>query len=216
MPIASDEEFVSRLRAGDEGAFQHLLRLHHRNMAGVARYYVRSPETAEEVVQDTWVAVIEGLGGFEGRASLKAWIYAVLANKARTRAVRDGRFTSFSELDGEAGARAPAIDPERFLPDGHWRVRLRDWTVATPEQEASDRQLLGLVRAALDKLPENQRAAIVLRDIEGMSTAEACNVLGISETNHRVLLHRGRATLRTYMDDLLAPAEGNKNVQTNV
>jgi RNA polymerase sigma-70 factor (ECF subfamily) len=208
--IFSDSALVAKLRAGDEGAFEQLLQLYHRNMVGVARHYVRSPDIAEEVVQDTWLAVIEGLNSFEGRSSLKGWIYAIVANKARTRGVRDGRVKSFSELtiDGELGD--PAIDPERFNPDGFWRTPPFDWNAITPEREVSDRQLLDLAREGLDKLPESQRAAIILRDIEGLSAEQACNILGISETNYRVLLHRGRTKLRAHMEGVLEAADDHR------
>ena len=201
-PLTGDEDaLIARLRAGDEGAFQHLLGLHHGNMVGLARSYVRSRETAEEVAQDTWLAVIEGIDGFEQRSGLKAWIYAILVNKARTRAVRDGRMVAFSELSSEVDE--PAVDADRFSDAGAWIDPPRPWEELTPERHAAARELLAHMRIALDKLPAAQRAVITLRDVEGCNADEACNILGISETNQRVVLHRGRTRLRSDMEKLM-------------
>lgn len=202
MEPASDK-LVQRLRAGDEKAFRELVNLYHSNMLGLARTYLHSRPSAEEVVQDTWIAVIQGIDRFEGRSSLKAWIYAILVNKARTRAVREGRTVSFSELSRNDEADA-AMDPARFRADGHWSDPPAVWEELTPERFASGRELLGHMREALERLPEAQRAVILLRDVEGCAAEEACNILGISETNQRVLLHRGRAKLRNTMERLLA------------
>lgn len=205
-PAVPADDLVARLRGGDEAAFQQVLDAYHDNMVGLARLYVRRRETAEEVVQDTWIAVIEGIGGFEGRASLKAWIYAILVNKAKTRAMRDGRTVLFSEL-GPEDADEPVVDPARFRSsDHHWSDPPLAWEELTPERHAAGRELLAHMQSALEKLPEAQRAVILLRDVEGCDADEACNVLGISETNQRVLLHRGRAKLRNEMERLLAPA----------
>lgn len=197
----SEDALVARLRAGDEAAFQHLLDLHHRNMVGLARSYVRSRETAEEVAQDTWLAVIEGIDVFEQRSGLKAWIYAILVNKARTRAVRDGRVVAVSELASEVDG--PAVGADRFSGAGGWVDPPRAWEELTPERHAAARELLAHMRIALDSLPALQRAVIILRDVEGCDADEACNILGISETNQRVLLHRGRTRLRSDMEKLM-------------
>lgn len=199
--IGGEEALVSRLRAGDEAAFRHLLDLHHSNMVGLARGYVRSRATAEEVVQDTWLAVIEGIDAFEQRSALKAWVYAILVNKARTRAVRDGHMVALSELSTEPDE--PAIDAGRFSQGGTWIDPPQAWDELTPERHAAGRELLAHMRSALDGLPPQQRAVIILRDVEGCDGDEACNILGISETNQRVLLHRGRTRLRSDMEKLL-------------
>jgi RNA polymerase sigma-70 factor, ECF subfamily len=201
-PVAGSEDaLVARLRAGDEAAFRQLLGLHHGNMVGLARSFVRSRETAEEVAQDTWLAVIEGIDAFEQRSGLKAWIYAILVNKARTRAVRDGRMVALSELSSEV--EALAVDADRFSEAGAWIDPPRVLEELTPERHAAGRELLAHMRDALDKLPALQRAVIILRDIEGTDAEEACNILGISETNQRVLLHRGRTRLRSDMERLM-------------
>lgn len=201
----SEEELVSRLRTGDESAFREFISRHHGNMVGLALSYVQVRATAEEIVQDTWLAAIERLHQFEGRSSLKSWVFAILVNKAQTRAVRDGRVSLFSEIDSELARGEPAVDPARFTPAGSWQNPPQHFHEITPERMAADREILRHIRAALDNLPTAQRAVIILRDIEGLPTGEVCNVLGISESNHRVLLHRGRAKLRNHLETLLAP-----------
>ena len=201
--MGSDDLTVSRLRAGDEDAFRELLARHHDHLLRFARTFVKSPATAEEIVQETWLAVLKGLDTFEGRSSLKSWIYAIVANRARTRAVRDGRTLLFSEMAGEGDADEPAVDPSRFDAAGHWDQPPRPWDDLTPERLAESAQIRVHLAAALEQLPEAQRAVVVLRDVEGCSSDEACNVLGISETNQRVLLHRGRSRLRRLLEPLM-------------
>jgi RNA polymerase sigma-70 factor, ECF subfamily len=197
-----EDDFVTHLRAGDEQAFRNLLGRYHGSMVGLARTYVRTRDTAEEVVQDTWIAVIEGIAGFEQRSSLKAWIYAILVNKARARGTREGRTIAFSQLALE-GADQPAVDPDRFSGEGAWTDPPDAWEELTPERHVAGRELLGHMLEAFEKLSPAQRAVIILRDVEGCNTEDACNILGITETNQRVLLHRGRATLRAHMERLL-------------
>lgn len=208
-PGRDEDELAARLRAGDEAAFQHLFGRHHADMVGLARTYLRRRETAEEVAQDTWLAVIEGIDAFEQRSGLKAWIYAILANKARARAVRESRTVVFSDFAPEA--EEPAVDPERFSAAGAWTDPPQPWEELTPERRASARELLAHMSGALGKLPGMQRAVIILRDVEGCDAREACNILGISETNQRVLLHRGRAKLRSDMERLMTPPDPPRN-----
>ncbi len=171
-------------------------------MLRLARVYARNPATAEEVVQDAWVAVIEGIARFEGRSSLKTWMLAIVANKARQRGVRDGLVMLLDDLPGGDG---DGVDPQRFDKRGHWREFPGPWEMLTPEILAGDRELLAQIGAALDRLPPAQRAVVLLRDVEGVDTEAACNILGISETNHRVLLHRARTRLREALAILLSP-----------
>jgi RNA polymerase sigma-70 factor (ECF subfamily) len=205
-----DEVIVSRLRAGDEEAFRGLLARHHDHLLRFARTFVKSPATAEEVVQDTWLAVLSGLATFEARSSLKSWIYAILANRARTRAVRDGRTLLFSEMAGEGNDDEPAVDPSRFNAAGYWDQPPRPWDDLTPERLAASAQVRTHLAAALEELPEAQRAVVVLRDVEGCSSEEACNILGVSETNQRVLLHRGRSKLRRLLEPLMESGRGKQ------
>jgi RNA polymerase sigma-70 factor (ECF subfamily) len=194
---------VSRLKAGDEEAFRELLARHHSHLLRFARTFVKSPATAEEVVQETWLAVLKSLDGFAARSSLKSWIYAIVANRARTRAVRDGRMVLFSEASSDRDSDEPAVDPSRFNAAGYWDQPPRPWDDLTPERLASSTQIRERLTTALEALPESQRAVVVLRDVEGCSSDEACNILGISETNQRVLLHRGRSRLRRLLEPLM-------------
>jgi RNA polymerase sigma-70 factor (ECF subfamily) len=201
--VGVDDITVSRLRAGDEDAFRDLLARHHAHLLRFARTFVSSPATAEEVVQETWLAVLHGLTGFEGRSSLKSWIYSILANRARTRAVRDGRMMLFSEMTSGEDVDEPAVDPSRFNAAGYWDQPPRPWDDLSPERLAASAEIRTHLAAALEELPETQRAVVVLRDVEGCSSEEACNILDISETNQRVLLHRGRSRLRRLLEPLM-------------
>jgi RNA polymerase sigma-70 factor (ECF subfamily) len=198
-----DSALVARLRAGNEEAFRELLAAHHASMVRVARSFVRNPATAEEVAQETWLKVLEGLDRFEGRSSLRSWIFAILANRARTRAVRDGRTLLFSDMARDAGDDEPAVDPSRFNASGYWHEPPRPWDDLSPERLAASGQIRAHFDRVLDELPDAQRAVVVLRDVEGCSADEACNVLGISETNQRVLLHRGRSRLRRLLEPVM-------------
>lgn len=205
MRKRDDGAIVARLRAGDEEAFRRLLASHHASMVRLARSFVRNPATAEEVAQETWLKVLEGLDRFEGRSSLRSWIFAILANRARSQAVRDGRTLLLSDMTASAEDDAPAVDSARFTAAGYWHEPPRPWDDLSPERLAASGQIREHLARGFDELPDGQRAVVVLRDVEGCSAAETCNVLGISETNQRVLLHRGRARLRR----VLAPlAEG--------
>jgi len=170
----------------------------------VATLHVSSRTAAEEVVQDTWLAVVTGLERFEGRSSLKTWLYRIASNKAKTRGRREARSLPFSSLayDGDEGEPAVAVD--RFLGPGsryagHWAAPPR----GVPEERLLAGEARGVVEQAIGALPSNQRAVITLRDVEGLSAEEACNVLGLTETNQRVLLHRGRAKVRAALERYL-------------
>ena len=191
------------LRAGDEAAFATLVRLHGPAMLRVAQLYVRSRAVAEEVVQDAWIGVLDGVGRFEGRSSLKTWIFRILANKAKTRAAREARTIPFSTLDpGE-----PAVDPDRFRgPEdrypGHWASP----PSSLPEERLLESETLSLVEREIDKLPSAQALVVTMRDVEGFDSEEVCNALDISETNQRVLLHRARSKLRNALEDYMNAA----------
>ncbi len=190
-----DAAVLARLRAGDQAAFRELVRARHGALLRLAGTFLRNRASAEEVVQDTWLAVITGLHSYSGEAPLAAWINGILANKAKTRAVRDGRMVNFSAL-AQAEAADDPFEPERFLADGHWANPIRPWAAMTPEREAGDREMLAVVAAALETLPPAQRAVVLLRDVEGMDSASICATLEITEANLRVLLHRARTRLR--------------------
>lgn len=196
-PTAKDDaDLVRRLRDGEEAAFRDLVRSSHRALVGVALAYVGSHAAAEEVVQETWTAVVSQLDRFEGRSSLRTWIGAILVNRARTRAVRDKRTIPFSSLAPEESA---DVEPERFTPGGVWGQPPRR-APDGPEDLALRKEAREAIDRELQTLPETQRTVVVLRDVEGWTSEEVCNVLGVSETNQRVLLHRGRMRLRAALE----------------
>ena len=203
-----DLRLVEALKAGDERAFSDLLTQYHSSLIRVAMMYVSSRAVAEEVVQETWVGVIKGLARFEGRSSLKTWIYRILTNTAKTRAEREGRTIPFSSLAGTGEDDDPAVDPDRFLDgshptwSGHWDVYPRSWS-EMPEQRLLGSEIRSLIEEAVEALPATQQTVIRLRDIEGFSSDEVCSLLGISEGNQRVLLHRARSKVRADIEDYL-------------
>jgi RNA polymerase sigma-70 factor (ECF subfamily) len=199
-PEADDAELVSRVQAGDRGAFAGLVRRHGGGLLRFARLFVRESSAAEEVVQDTWIAVLEGVDAFEGRASFKTWLYRILANRARTRAVREGRTIPFSAL-AEREGHEHAVDPGRFDADGMWRDPPAGWTEETPERLALAAETRAVMEAAVQALPPAQRAVLVLRDEDGLETEEICNLLELTVTNQRVLLHRARARVRQALEE---------------
>lgn len=207
--IATPEDLrtVEALRAGDERVFRELVERHHASLIRVALMYVRTRAVAEEVVQDTWIGVLQSLPRFEGRSSLRTWIFRILANQARTRAKREARSVPFSSLAGP-GDDAPAVDPDRFLDadhaafPGHWASPPRSWE-GLPEEELLARETRERVQEAIDLLPASQRSVISLRDVEGWSSEEVCDLLEISEGNQRVLLHRARAKVREALEEYL-------------
>ena len=205
--VLTDEQILQALKRGDERAFRALVEQHQSLMLRVARRYVRTPSAAEEVVQETWLGVLRGLDRFEGRASLKTWIFRILTNRALSRADRDGRVVPFSSLAGDGDE--PAVDPDRFRPEGDqypggWKTFPAGWD-ALPEERLLARETLGLVGEAIAALPERQHLVILMRDVEGWSAEEVCQALAISEANQRVLLHRARSKVRRCLEAYLEP-----------
>jgi RNA polymerase sigma-70 factor (ECF subfamily) len=187
---------VQHLREGDEPSFRDLVRHNHAALKRLARTFVRTEAAAEEVVQETWLAVVAKIEGFDGRSTLRTWIGAILVNRAKTRGERDRRFVPFSALvEGEDGP----VEPERFDARGFWSVPPRRWDSA-PENLVLRKEMRELVERSIESLPPAQRAVVEMRDVEGWTSDEVCNVLGISETNQRVLLHRGRLRLRAALE----------------
>ncbi|HEY7953143.1 MAG TPA: sigma-70 family RNA polymerase sigma factor [Solirubrobacteraceae bacterium] len=200
----SETELLARLRAGDEAAFRALVTRHNGAMRRLALTFVPTSSVADEVVQETWLAVIRGLKAFEQRSSLKTWIFRILVNRAQSRGVRERRTTPFSSLgDAESGG-GPTVDPDRFLPrgttfDGYWSVSPSRF-FELPEDQLLARETAELVAAAINALPARQEQVIRLRDIEGWHAEEVCESLGISSANQRVLLHRARASVRVVLE----------------
>jgi RNA polymerase sigma-70 factor (ECF subfamily) len=177
-----------------------LVRRHHATMVRVARSYVPTPEVAEEVAQDTWRAVIEGLDRFEGRSSLRTWIFSILVNQAKTKGARERRTVPLSSLAAEeAAAEELAVDPSRFDRKGGWDDPPSPFP--RPEEAVLSREALAVVDRAVAELRPAQRAVISLRDIEGWGSDEVRELLEISESNQRVLLHRARAKVRQALED---------------
>jgi RNA polymerase sigma-70 factor (ECF subfamily) len=189
----SDGELLLRLRAGDEQAFTGLVERYHQPMLQLAASFVPNRAVAEEVVQDTWLAVLRGLEGFEGRSSLKTWLFRILVNRARTTGTKEQRSVPVADPE-------PAVDPSRFGGDGGWADPPEHWIEAA-ERRMEAGKLADRIRAWLGELPSRQREVVLLRDVEGMSSEEVCTVLELSEGNQRVLLHRGRSRLRQLFEN---------------
>ena len=199
---AEEQALLERLRAGDERAFEALVERHYSTMLAVARHYVSSRAVAEEVVQEAWLGVLQGLDRFEGRSSLRTWILRILVNKAKTRGARDARTVPFASL--ASVGEEPAVDPERFRgPDdpfpGHWRAYPGNWQ-RLPEETLAERETMDVVLATIHQLPPPQRLVITMRDIQGCDAAEVCEALDVSEGNQRVLLHRARSKVRSALE----------------
>jgi RNA polymerase sigma-70 factor, ECF subfamily len=204
--MTEDHELVQQLREGDESAFAELIDRYGATMVRVAQMYVRDRATAEEVVQETWLAVLNGIDRFEERSSLKTWLFRILTNRAKTRGERDGRIIPFSSLAGTGEEDEPAVDPDRFLgPDsaepGAWAAPPRAW----PQDEVLGRETLEVIESAIEQLPETQREVIRLRDVEGWSPMEVAEALEITDGNQRVLLHRARSKVRAAVEKYLDP-----------
>src|SRR5437588_12449404 len=208
---ADEARLIRSLREGDERAFADLLREYGPAMLRVARLYVNSRAIAEEVVQEAWLGVINGLPRFEGRSSLKTWIFRILTNIAKTRAVREGRTIPFSSLANMLDEAAePAVEPDRFRPPGQqwaggWVAFPASWEVS-PEELLLSQETRSCIEKAIAALSPNQREIITLRDIEGWSSEETCSFLGISEANQRVLLHRARSKVRGALEKYFTQA----------
>lgn len=204
---AEDMALVQALRAGDEAAFASLVERYNGALLRLARMYVHDRAVAEEVVQDTWVGVLNGIDRFEPRASLKTWIFRILMNRARTSAKREGRSIPFSEAwESSSEPDEPGLDPDRFMaahapddPAGWWVSPPKDWG-ASPERAVLAAETRAYVAEAIAALPPQQREVITLRDVEGWSSSEVRNVLNISEINERVLLHRARSKVRQALE----------------
>ncbi len=203
---ASEQALLRRLRAGDGAAFTEMVDDLHAPLIGLARTFTSSPSLAEDIVQETWLAVIRGLAGFEGRSTLRTWIFGILIRRARTVTRREAR-----RAEAQAPRRNAAAEEWRpgFGRIGLWKETPIPWGLDDPADLYQSREALEVVRAALDALPAPQRRAVLLRDVEDVPPAEICNILCVSETNLRVLLHRGRARIRQAIDQhLRAEARG--------
>jgi RNA polymerase sigma-70 factor (ECF subfamily) len=197
----SEQERVRKLRSGDEAAFVDLVNALHGRLLALARTFTRSPALAEDIVQETWLAVIRGLAGFEGRSSLRTWIYSILVKRARSIAGREAR-----KAPPQGGDSSRADGPE-WEPGagklGLWTERPVPWGFSDPAALFQSKEALRVVEQAMNEMPEMQRRVLLLRDVDDVAAAEVRNTLEISETNLRVLLHRGRARVRRALDRYL-------------
>jgi RNA polymerase sigma-70 factor (ECF subfamily) len=201
-PIAEEVELLAKLRAGDEAAFEALVNRHYRTMLAVAQTYVSSRAVAEEVVQEAWLGVLKGLDRFEGRSSLATWIMRIVVNIARTRGGREARSIPYASLAGDRDEHS--VEPDRFRGaadafPGHWRAYPGDWR-RLPEEAFQQSETLRVTMAAIADLPPAQRAVITMRDVQGCPPEEVCDILGVSDGNQRVLLHRARSRVRAALE----------------
>jgi RNA polymerase sigma-70 factor (ECF subfamily) len=203
----TEARLVHALKSGDEDAFTGLVRRYQGSMVRVAGSYVSSRAVAEEVVQETWLAVLDGLDRFEERSSLKTWIFRILANRAKTRAEREARTVPLSALERDE----PAVDHERFFDaehprwPGHWAAPPRRWD-AIPDERLEAAETRAVIAAAIEELPDAQRSVITLRDLQGWEPEDVCDALEITDENQRVLLHRARSKVRTALEAYLETA----------
>ena len=200
--VDRDAELLARLRAGDEAAYTEIVRRYHGALVRVASAHVRSAALAEEIAQDAWVAVLNGLARFEGRSSFRTWLFTIAANLAKTRGAREARMLPFSALARQESEDERPVEADRFLEDGHWGDAPAEWR--NPEARLQDGETLAQIERAIAALPEAQRTVITLRDVRGLEADEVCEMLGISDGNQRVLLHRARAKVRRTLEGVLA------------
>jgi len=201
-----EQQLVAALRAGNEQAFCTVVERYHRSLVRLARSYAGDPMVAEEIVQETWLALVRGIGQFEARSSLKTWLFHVLSYQARQRMKREARTIPFSDLEG------PTVDPGCFRPPdvewaGHWADALPDWG-DTPEERLLAAETVARVEELIATLPERQRLVIILRDIEGLTAPETCDILEIPDRVQRLLLHRARARVRAGLDGYVRGTDG--------
>ena len=188
MPEDPDSELVSRVRAGDEGAFSELAGKYQSSMLSIARGYVPSGAVAEEVVQDAWVGVLRGIDRFECRSSFRTWLFRILVNRAISAGVRERRSVPVDDI-------GPVVDASRFDASGCWQVPPEPWADRVDDKVIAAK-IAARILTAIDELPLQQKEVLTLRDVQGLSSEEVCAILDISNVNQRVLLHRGRSKLR--------------------
>ncbi|OQW59741.1 MAG: hypothetical protein BVN28_10250 [Nitrospira sp. ST-bin4] len=206
--MPSDEQrLLTRLRQSDEQAFDELVTKHHGALIRMAMGHVGDREVAEEVVQDTWMAVIESLDRFEGRSSLRTWIFGIMIHKAKDRGVREKRHTTFSDFETFDDDREETVDPSRFHQSGewagHWALPPQPWDEQTPEKLLASQQAVSAMHRAIEALPSTLKAVLILRDVEGVEAKDTCEILKITETNLYVRLHRARERVRQAVETYL-------------
>lgn len=216
-PRVQDEQLlITRLRQRDEAAFLEVVQQYHPSLVRLANVYVHDEAVAEDVAQEAWLGVLRGLDRFEGRSSLKTWLFTILTNRAKTRAQREKRTVPFSDLETRDSDSDETVDPDRFLPAsdpawaGHWKPdeKPTPWQIS-PEANVLSQELRACIEQAIALLPPGPQAVITMRDLESWTSEEVCNILDISETNQRVLLHRARAKVRRAIEIYARPHESS-------
>ncbi len=214
LPVPDeDARLVAALRAGDERAFVTLIERDQSSLIRLAMLYVPNRPAAEDVVQETWLGVLQGIDRFEARASLKTWLFRILTNRAKRRGAREHRTIPFSAAwSPDQVGDEPTVEPDRFFPvgheeAGHWTSFPRSWD-DLPDERLLSRETLAQVERAIATLPPTQREVITLRDVEGWPSVDVCNALGLSDTNQRVLLHRARSKVRRALEHYLDEGDG--------
>jgi RNA polymerase sigma-70 factor (ECF subfamily) len=200
-----DAAVIAALRRGDEAAFASLIGRYQASLLRLAMAYVATTEQAEDAVAETWLGVLNGIDRFEGRSSLKTWIFRILVNRAKTKGVRERRSVPFYDLEDDGDGAEPSVDPARFR-GGAWSAPPASWE-GIPEERLLSAETRAVVDDAIAALPEMQRAVITLRDVRGFTAPETVEVLGITEANQRVLLHRARSKVRARLEEYLGSAE---------
>lgn len=205
----ADLETVAALRRGEHSAFASLVRAYQPAFLRLAYTWVRESTSADEVVQQAWLSALESLPSFEGRSSLKTWLFGIVINVARSHVRARKRLVPLSALLGEEATDAPTVEPERFFSEGEWVGHWSDWPspFPSPDDALQSQRLRGLLARALGELPPLQQQVMLLCDVEGLSGEETCNILGISGTNQRVLLHRARGKARAWLEQHLSEVE---------
>lgn len=202
---------VERLRDGDEDAFSELVEQYHPALTRFAGVFLDDESAIEEIVQETWLAFVDGLERFEGRASIKSWLFGILANQAKKRANKDNRTKTWTSLfDDSSLADEYSRDDDRFDASGRWVEGPSRWEL-DPETQMMKQQLLEVIRDAIEQLPASQKAVVTLRDVEGLSAEQACEILEITDGNQRVLLHRGRVKVRDAVSEYLKTGARNES-----
>jgi RNA polymerase sigma-70 factor (ECF subfamily) len=200
----SEARLLARLRNRERGAFEELVRKNHSAMIRMALVHVADRAVAEEVVQDAWLAVLAGLDRFEGRSSLRTWLFGILIHKAKDRGVRERRHVNFSQLEDLEDGSEEGLDPSRFHPAGElagsWALPPQPWDERTPEKLLANKQAVEVMVRAIEELPKGLREVLIMRDIEGMASEEICALLKLTETNLYVRLHRARERVRRALE----------------
>ena len=200
LAIEDETQFIAQLRSGDEQAFITLVETHHSGLMRMALIFTSSRAVAEELVQETWLAVIDGIAQFQARSSVKTWVFAIMANKAKTRAVKDARMVNLSEFnDPEQAIETILYDQDQ----GCWNRYPRPW-VLDPEEQMVRQQMMERIRQAIDTLPIKQKLVMTMRDIQGFSSKEICEVMELTPEHERVLLFRARSVVRLHLEAYMA------------